>query len=120
MADTEYARAERIRRARAIQNQANDELRAALLRDAPGARRRRQWETNLRGDFQGTSDEGTTQTLAGLGYGGHKVHPDFRSDVESAKADCETALGLSIDGKHSKARRYIRSARDRIASLLSK
>ena len=101
MSDNEYDRSERLRRARALQDESVDAMRGALLRGAPGAARR-----------EGTTAAGAaTSTLAGLGFGGHQVEPDrVRDGLKALGGHLDAALEASMDGSHKTARRHIRAA----------
>lgn len=97
----EYDRAERVRRARQLNDESVDDLRRRLLRGAPGAAQR-----------EGTTQtDGTTPTLAALGYGGHKVSPEFRSGVEALGSHLDSAIEAASVGEHSATRRHLKKAK---------
>ena len=96
-------RSERLRRVRALQDEDCDNLRAALLRGAPGAARR----------GEGTTAEGAaSSTLASPGYGHHTTEPDqVRAGLDTLRGHIDEALTASFDRDHAAVRRHLRCAR---------
>jgi hypothetical protein len=114
MTNTEFDRASRVRRARALVAESNDDLRARLLQGTPGATRRE----------AATAAGAATSTLAGLGFGGHQTERDaVRDAVEALGHHLTNALEASIDGRHADVRRHVRRAKvahKSLAELLGK
>lgn len=63
------------------------------------------------------SSEGTTATLAALGYEGHKVAPEFRSGLEQLGGHIEAAAQALDDGYQKRARKHLRAAQKQHAAL---